>query len=297
MRVVLFCSAGAESVATLEVLLEAHTVELAVLPLRRGDSFWKRSLRRLLGREGPTETLLRRKRIPILRIPRRPAGRDLARLEKITPEVVCVAAYPFLFTAPMLERMACPIINFHPSLLPRHRGPLPLFWMFHGDDRQTGATIHLVDRGMDSGPILAQSGFELPRGAAVSEVAERIRRCGADLMGQVLADWPRALGDARTQDEARATLAPRVRPGRRMVNFADWGCERVWHFLHGVFPYFVEPLEDGAGAGVNYRSVLGYQAGAPQGPPGSVARQENRWLLNCKDGVVTLGTDRASTAA
>jgi methionyl-tRNA formyltransferase len=290
MRIVFFCSGGAQSLAALQTLLDAHTLELAVLPQRRGESSWKRVLGRLLGREGATEALLRRRRIPVLRLPRRASALQFARLASCRPDVACIAGYPFLLPAALLERLACPVINVHASLLPRHRGALPLFWIFHADDRETGATVHLVDAGMDTGAILAQSGFELPRGTTASALADRLRSCGAQLLAQVLSEWPQVLRDARAQDETRATLAPGVRPGHRAVDFGAWGCERVWHFLHGVFPYFREPLRDEAGRNVRYDGVLGYECTASTGAPGMVERRGDRWILHCKDGHVLLGS-------
>lgn len=291
MRLVFFCSGGADGVATLELLLEGHDVVLAVLPRQRGEGAWKHVLRRWLRREGPAEALLRRRRVPVLRMPKQPRREHLARLASAAPEVACIAAYPFLLPSTVLDALGCPVINFHPSLLPRHRGLLPLFWVFHADDRRAGATVHLVDAGMDSGAILAQSEFELARGATVSELAQRLRASGAALMRDVLSDWPRALAQARPQDEAHATRAPRVRPGEKAVDFAAWGCERIWHFLHGLLPWFVEPLVDERGRRVAYRSVRGYEAGAPRATPGMIETCEGHWRLHCKDGHVSLGRD------
>jgi methionyl-tRNA formyltransferase len=57
------------------------------------------------------------------------------------------------------EAIAAPrlgILNGHPSLLPRWRGPNPFGWTFRADDREIGFTWHLMDAELDTGPILAQ---------------------------------------------------------------------------------------------------------------------------------------------
>lgn len=49
-------------------------------------------------------------------------------------------------------------INVHPSLLPRYRGPAPVHWAIRNGDPEIGVTVHRLDAGVDTGPILAQSG-------------------------------------------------------------------------------------------------------------------------------------------
>ena len=47
-------------------------------------------------------------------------------------------------------------LNGHPSLLPRHRGPVPLAWAIRNGDEDFGITFHRMDAELDTGPILAQ---------------------------------------------------------------------------------------------------------------------------------------------
>jgi methionyl-tRNA formyltransferase len=50
------------------------------------------------------------------------------------------------------------VVNIHSSLLPRYRGPAPVLWAIRNGDPETGFTIHRMDEGFDTGPILAQRG-------------------------------------------------------------------------------------------------------------------------------------------
>jgi methionyl-tRNA formyltransferase len=49
------------------------------------------------------------------------------------------------------------VVNCHPALLPRHRGPLPISWAFRDGDNQYGLTWHRMDANLDTGSILAQA--------------------------------------------------------------------------------------------------------------------------------------------
>src|ERR1700682_1126877 len=291
MRIVFFGSPGAQSFLPLQELLRENDVVAAVLPFARRSlrSQVSSLLRRARGIEPPpAEALLASRRIPLLRPKRSELATPAPKLAELAPDVICIAAFPYLIPAGLLATARRATLTSHPSLLPRHRGPLPLFWIYHANDRQSGATIHLVDTGADTGAIVAQSSFDLPRGLSVIELAERTRRLGAELLRDTVSDLDSALAAAHHQDDALATTAPIVRPGSAMVDFAHWEVERVWHFLHGLHPFFVEPLADVDGHPVKYSGVDGYQPGAPDATPGSVTATATHWLLHCLDGVVRL---------
>ncbi len=220
------------------------------------------------------------------------SGRDhriATALKKLAPDVICVSAFPWILAAPILESAALAAVNVHPSLLPRHRGPVPLFWVYYHDDRQSGVTVHLMNERADSGAILAQEAFELPRGFAVERLHARNAKVGAGLLLQVLEKLEAGCTEPSPQDETLMTQAPRVKPTGAMVNFAEWPVERVWHFLSGLCPRFHEPLRDATGKTVEYASVRGYEEGAPGFPAGSVTRAAHGWTLHCRNGFVQLG--------
>ena len=62
-----------------------------------------------------------------------------------------------LLSADVIERVGVPILNVHPSLLPAFRGLHPQRRALEAGVRVTGATVHFVDAGMDTGPILVQA--------------------------------------------------------------------------------------------------------------------------------------------
>jgi methionyl-tRNA formyltransferase len=59
-----------------------------------------------------------------------------------------------------LENSSGPVVNLHMSLLPMNRGAHPLFWSLLNGER-VGVTIHEVDRGLDTGPIIAQKEIQV----------------------------------------------------------------------------------------------------------------------------------------
>jgi len=70
-------------------------------------------------------------------------------------DLVISYGYRHILKRPIIESSKAPIINLHPSYLPWNRGAHPNFWSFF-DCTPSGVSIHLIDEGVDTGPILFQ---------------------------------------------------------------------------------------------------------------------------------------------
>ncbi|MCC6224650.1 MAG: phosphoribosylglycinamide formyltransferase [Thermoleophilia bacterium] len=86
-------------------------------------------------------------------------GRDLAMagwLEKLDVRIVVCAGYMHILTPAFLARFPGAVLNVHPSLLPAFPGTHAVRDALAAGARETGVTVHLVDEGVDTGPVLAQ---------------------------------------------------------------------------------------------------------------------------------------------
>ena len=63
--------------------------------------------------------------------------------------------YRHILKPGVIEGLGCPIFNLHISYLPYNRGAHPNFWSFY-ENTPAGVTIHLIDNGVDTGPIVKQ---------------------------------------------------------------------------------------------------------------------------------------------
>jgi phosphoribosylglycinamide formyltransferase-1 len=77
-------------------------------------------------------------------------------LEEHGVELVVLAGYMHLLTKPFLRRFPERIVNVHPSLLPRFPGAHAIDDALTANVETTGVTVHLVDEGLDTGPVLRQ---------------------------------------------------------------------------------------------------------------------------------------------
>jgi methionyl-tRNA formyltransferase len=209
-------------------------------------------------------------------------------LRSLRPDLICMAGFPRILPAELLEIPSIGVLNLHGSLLPRHRGLLPMFWIYYRDDRETGVTVHWASSCADAGDIVAQDSFTLPRGFPAGELARLNARRGSQLLAATLEAIERDTAVRTPQDERLATEAPAVQAGAPMVDFVNWDVERVWHFLAGLFPWFREPLGDPQLQVHQYGAVLGFDRVSHGRMPGEVVTDGGTLHLCCRDGRVQL---------
>jgi methionyl-tRNA formyltransferase len=77
-------------------------------------------------------------------------------LASVEPDLVVCMGFPWKVPPDALAVPRLGWLNGHPSLLPRHRGPLPVAWAIREGDEEIGITFHRMDAALDTGPILSQ---------------------------------------------------------------------------------------------------------------------------------------------
>ncbi len=110
-------------------------------------------------------------------------------LEEHGVELVVLAGYMHLLTKPFLDRFPNRIVNVHPSLLPDFPGARAIADALAAGVPETGVTVHLVDEGLDSGPVLRQEALPLePR----ETLEERVHAVEHRLLPEVVGELCRA---------------------------------------------------------------------------------------------------------
>ena len=158
-----------------------------------------------------------------------------AAIERAQPDVVVTACFPWRLPGTVLALPPLGCLNIHPSLLPRGRGPDPVFWTFRRGERVTGVTVHLMDAGLDTGPILVQERIEVPPGARAPDLERDLMARGGRLAATVLPAWARGEISPRPQDDTLATMAPLPEAADFEIS-TDWEAEAAYAFAVGVAP-------------------------------------------------------------
>jgi methionyl-tRNA formyltransferase len=156
-------------------------------------------------------------------------------IQRIAPEVAVVACFPWRLPRAALETPPLGILNVHPSLLPAGRGPEPVFWTLRRGERMTGVTVHRMDAGFDTGPIVAQAQMLVPEGIAAPDLERDLMAVGGSLLVDALPALAAGTLQPRPQPTEGVSQAPVPRP-------ADWTMMSslpagwAWRFARGVAP-------------------------------------------------------------
>lgn len=113
------------------------------------------------------------------------AARDTAIADFLTShgvELVVLAGYMALLTPSFLNRFPGRVINVHPALLPAFPGLRAIEQALDYGVKVFGVTVHFVDEGVDTGPIIAQRAIELPDATDAGEVRHALRPLEHDLL-------------------------------------------------------------------------------------------------------------------
>ncbi|RAK15080.1 formyltetrahydrofolate-dependent phosphoribosylglycinamide formyltransferase [Anoxybacillus vitaminiphilus] len=110
----------------------------------------------------------------------------LQQLEEKGIEFIVLAGYMRLIGPTLLRAYEGRMVNIHPSLLPAFPGKDAIGQAYRAGVKVTGVTIHYVDEGMDTGPIIAQRAIEIHEGEALESVEARIHAIEHELYPEVL---------------------------------------------------------------------------------------------------------------
>jgi methionyl-tRNA formyltransferase len=208
-------------------------------------------------------------------------------LSTFAPDVIAVACFPWRIPAPVRALPPLGCVNLHPSLLPRWRGPEPLFWTFKAGDAKTGVTVHLMDGGFDTGPILRQTRIEVSRGIHGIALEHTLATIGGQLLVEAISGLADGTLEPVPQDETLSTTAL-LPSDEDLVIGTDLPASRVADLIRGIVPLWGPLTLKIAETGEEF-SVNGVLSVDPDGTlPQILVRTGDVITVRCSPGVATL---------
>jgi methionyl-tRNA formyltransferase len=213
MARVIFMGTPQFAVPTLQALDEHHeVVGVVTQPDRRAGRGRKVVV-------SPVKQVALERALPFLQPRTLNDAEVVARLEGWHPEVLVVAAFGQLLPGSVLALPPYGSINVHASLLPRYRGAAPISAAILDGETVTGITIMLMDEGLDTGPILAQSECPIAPDATTASLTAKLAGLGARFLVKTLDTWLEGAIEAQPQDEAAATYCDQM---EKVDGLLDW---------------------------------------------------------------------------
>lgn len=151
----------------------------------------------------------------IVRIASADSGDLVEAIDRVGARVVLLAGCRLVRRA-TLSRIACPVLNYHAGIAPKYRGMNGGYWaLATGDAGNFGTTVHLVDAGVDTGPVLYQARGEPAPGDTIATYALTQAALSRDICVRAVED---ALGD-------------RLQPVETGLPSRQWYHPTIWFYL------------------------------------------------------------------
>lgn len=155
--------------------------------------------------------------------------------------------FPFIITPEILSMPEKGFINFHYGLLPQCRGPHPILWHLLNNDKECGVTVHKVDNGIDTGPIIIQEKLKIEEqdtyGTLQGKLAYLAAKLAANLFkilsyGSMLPAVP--------QDESLSKYYEKPVAKDLTINWKEMDSNKIIRLINASNPW-----NKGAGAMIN----------------------------------------------
>lgn len=116
-----------------------------------------------------------------------PVAEIVSQCERLSISLILMSCYSRRLPNALMNLAKAGCYNMHPSLLPKFRGPEPIFWQMKNAS-ETGVSWHLVEKEFDTGKVVSQKKILLDDGASYLEICAQIANTGTKLMMQLLSD-------------------------------------------------------------------------------------------------------------
>lgn len=206
------------------------------------------------------------------------------------PDALIVADYGEILREEVLSIPPLGSFNLHASILPAYRGAAPVVHALLGGEAQTGVSFFRIERGLDSGPVLACSVTPIEPMETAGELERRLAELSAELLLSQLPLLAEGEAVERVQDESRVTLAPKLKKADGLI---DWNqpAAAVHDLVRGMNPWplahgFFLPSQGKAKRVNILRSAPGEEGASDLGPGAVCGVDDESFSVACSVGAI-----------
>jgi methionyl-tRNA formyltransferase len=207
---------------------------------------------------------------------------SLARIRAAAPEAIAVCAFGQLIREPLLSEF--PILNLHPSLLPRWRGAAPIERAMMAGDEETGVCVMQLTAGLDSGPVALVEEVAIAPDEDFAALSARLAAVGGELLVRALDLQAEGTLEFVEQDEAGVIYAEKIEPAERRLD-PERSAGELAAKVQALTPHVGAYLELADGERLGVRRARPVDA---QLRPGELAAREGALLLGTAEGALQL---------
>jgi methionyl-tRNA formyltransferase len=207
----------------------------------------------------------------------------LEQIRTAAPQALVVCAFGQLIREPLLSEF--PLLNVHPSLLPRWRGAAPIERAIMAGDAETGTCIMRLTAGLDSGPVALCERTEIGPDEDFAALSERLAALSGELLVRALDLQAAGELEFAEQDESAVTYAEKIDPAERRIDLARPAAAEAAR-VRALTPHVGAYLELAGGERLGVRKAHAVRGAEV---PGAVMAAEHGSLqVACGDGFLQL---------
>ncbi|WP_099203058.1 methionyl-tRNA formyltransferase [Miniphocaeibacter massiliensis] len=157
-------------------------------------------------------------------------------LIKINPDLLIVVAYGQIIGDRLLNTFKDKIINLHSSTLPKYRGAAPINWAIIEGDKESGITIMLVDKKLDTGDILKIENTDIEANETAESLHDRLMVLGAKALVEVINNYEEYYSNKTKQNESLAIYKGMLKKSMGRINWQD-DLNKIYNKFRGMYPW------------------------------------------------------------
>lgn len=209
-----------------------------------------------------------------------------AKRSTLNASIGIVAAYGKIIPVEIINLPRLGILNIHPSLLPKYRGPTPIQTTILNGEKETGVTIIKIDEEVDHGPILESRKWKIESRIKFEELSNELAKFGAELLIKILPDYLAGKITPQPQDHSRATFTKKFTRDDAKIN---------WSKTAGKIDRQIRALNPEPGVWTTWNGKMLKILEAKitderSGQNGQVFQDENKTAVGTAEGLIILKT-------
>ncbi|GEA14503.1 methionyl-tRNA formyltransferase [Moorella sp. E308F] len=190
------------------------------------------------GQKGPNpvKELALQRGLPLLQPARLKEPEALTWVKNLRPDLLVLAFVTDIVPQAMIDLATYGGINYHPSLLPKYRGGSAMNWAIINGETETGVTIHQIDAGIDTGPIILQQKVAIdPDDTVKSLYFEKLYPLGVQMVAEAVRLIREGKASPVPQDERQASFQPVIKEADVQI---DWrqSTQKIYNLIRGSNP-------------------------------------------------------------
>lgn len=143
------------------------------------------------------------------------------KLSAISPTLGVVADFRLILQKEILDLFPKGVINVHPSLLPKYRGPTPVQTAILNSEKETGVSIIMLDEKVDHGNILFQKREQILPSDTTESLCQKLFKIGAEILKKELKNYLDGRTKGEKQNDKDATYTKRLNKQDAYIDISD----------------------------------------------------------------------------